>query len=198
MNKTKLLLAAMLASCALQMGCATMTAEEVNARDGRLIIVADITSPPKPGAIDRATGARPRGDSYGEGGQLAGAAASGGAGVGGALLGGILFGAAMEPASYDSRRRIFRVVQESQCKQTTSMATAEKADIGGLTAGAFADKERYPNWPGTWMKPITGRDGKPIAKIDASHPCFAAYEAAVREYAAEKQAAQAKSQSAAK
>lgn len=198
-NNRKLLLAAMLVFSGLQMGCATLTPEQLNARDGRFIVIADVTETPKPGAIDRAAPARSRGDSYSDGGQLAGAAVSGGAGVGGSLLGGILFGAAMTPTStsYDSRFHAYKVIKEKDCKRTTGISRTDEADISGLVPGGFGHWQTgYKS--SVWLSTLTGQNGKPIPKIDASHPCFAAYEAAVREHAAEKQAAQTKNQSAAK
>jgi len=200
MSNSKLVFVAMLVASALQMGCATITAEEINARDGRLIVVADITQPPKPGAIDRAAPAGSRGDSYGQGGQLAGAAASGGAGVGGSIIGGLLFGAAMEPTYYDSRVRVYAAIQETRCEGSTRLVSTVKTNILDLVPGAFAEVDLYKDRGGAWLRPVTGKGGKPIAKIDASHPCFAAYEAAVRKYAAEKRAAeqQAKTKAGAK
>jgi hypothetical protein len=189
MSTRKLMLAAMLAVCGLQMGCASITAEEINARDGRLIIVAEKVIQRKPGAIDVAY-SRP--GSSGQGGQITGAAMGGGAGAGGSILAGLVFDAATTPSYYDSRIRWYKVIREVGCKPTSGLARANKASfsVWSLTPGVLAEKEKYDDLPSMGLRPITGKDGKSIAKIDASHPCFAAYEAAVRKHAEEKLAAE--------
>lgn len=154
--------------------------EKLNEMYGRYIIVADITPPPKPGSIDRAK-ATPR--MGGEGGQLAGAAASGGASLGAAAGLGLLAEILLTPNTHDSRNHMYLAIGEKECKVTRAVARSHKADISKLVPGQFAQwtgppSDEFPNF-----EAIKDARGKPVLRIDASHSCFAAYQAAIKDHA---------------
>lgn len=179
-------------------GCA-VPAQVRNADNGRAIVVANITPPLPPGAVDIAKKDVKR--DPGVGGEVAGTGVAGGASAGGSIAAGLLVGALLTgppTKTYDSRIQLFNVVAEKGCKSILARTSSDQVDISGLSPGSFAHWVDHRVSGGfALLSPLNGPDGKAVPKIDAAHPCYAAYETAVKtavEYlastkeAAEKQA----------
>lgn len=161
-------------------GCASVPAEVWNADNGRAIVVADVTRPPPRGAVDTAKKDVKR--DPGAGGDLAGAAAAGGASAGGSIVAGLLVNVlANSQPTYDSRMRVYNVVAEKGCKSRLAITSSDQVDISSLSPGSFAQWVDHRTSGGTaLLSALKGTDGKPVLKIDATHPCYAAYETAVK------------------
>jgi hypothetical protein len=164
-------------------GCATVPAEVRNADNGRAIVVADLTRPPPPGAVDIAK--KDVKSDPGAGGDLAGAAAAGGMSAGGSIVAGLLANVLVngpKTKTYDSRVRVFDVITEKDCKSKLAITSSDQVEISGLSPGSFAHWVDHRTRGGrALLSPLKGPGDKAVPKIDATHPCYAAFEAAVKE-----------------
>lgn len=149
-----------------------ITAERLN-RDGIGYIVADVTKPPEPGAVDVAPPQRV-GATAGEAVASGVALGSSGALTGAGAVTGLLIDAASAPKTYNSSRRMYRVVYENNCKVILGFSATTETDVSLLVPGR----------PVRWIEPPSGRglpvltallDGqqKALPPIDDKHPCFA-------------------------
>ena len=155
------------------------TAEQMNAR-GHAIIVADVTPEPKPGFVDVAKNApKAAGSTMGEVAAGTVAATTNGGRLGAGVAGGLLLDALTTVPTYDSRKHMYRVVYEKDCKVSPGFSTAEETDVAALVSGQPAEWIEPPSGKGVpVLAVVKNADGKPVPRIEPAHPCFAAYEAA--------------------